>query len=54
VDPANPLDFGQPERDLGADEQKIGFDLVARLDRLRAVEYPDDPALAARQGSART
>ncbi len=29
-------------------EQQIGFDLVGRLNRLRGVEYPDDPALAAR------
>jgi hypothetical protein len=48
VDPANPLDYGKPERDVGAAEQKVGFDLVGRLDRLRGVEYPDDPALAAR------
>jgi hypothetical protein len=48
VDPANPLDYGKPEGDVGAAEQKLGFDLVGRLDRLRGVEYPDDPALAAR------
>src|SRR5262249_14815391 len=29
-------------------EQRIGFDLVGKLDRLRAVQYPDDPALDAR------
>ncbi len=48
IDPANPLDYGQPEGDVGAEEQRVGFDLVGRLNRLRAVEYPDDPALAAR------
>jgi hypothetical protein len=48
VDPANPLDFGKPAGDLGLDEQRIGFDLVGRLNRLKAVEYPDDPALNAR------
>ena len=48
IDPANPLDYGKPEGDVRADEQKINFDLVGRLNRLRAVEYPDDPALAAR------
>src|SRR5438067_759134 len=48
ADPANPLDFGKPEGNLTADEQKIGFDLVGKLNRLRTVEYPDDPALAAR------
>jgi hypothetical protein len=48
VDPKNPLDFGKPAHDLGRDAQRVGFDLVGRLNRLRAVEYPDDPALAAR------
>ncbi len=48
VDPAKPLDYGKPERDVSDAEQKIGFDLVGRLNRLRAVHYPDDPALAAR------
>src|SRR5205807_4160617 len=48
VDPNNPLDYGRPEGDFSAEEQKVGFDLVSRLDRLRGVEYPDDPALAAR------
>jgi uncharacterized protein (DUF1501 family) len=48
VDPANPLDYGKPEGDVRAEEQRINFDLAGRLNRLRAVEYPDDPALAAR------
>jgi hypothetical protein len=48
IDPANPLDYGKPEGDVRADEQKINFRLADRLNRLRAVEYPDDPALAAR------
>ncbi len=48
VDPNNPLDYGKPEGDVTAEEQKINFDLVGRLNRLRAVEYPNDPALAAR------
>jgi hypothetical protein len=48
VDPANPLDYGKPEGDVRADEQKVNFALAGRLNRLRAVEYPDDPALAAR------
>ena len=46
--PSNPLDFGQPERPFAPQEQQVGFDLVGELNRLRAVEYPDDPALAAR------
>jgi hypothetical protein len=48
IDPANPLDFGKPEGNVTADEQRIGFELVGKLNRLRSVEYPDDPALAAR------
>jgi hypothetical protein len=48
IDPANPLDYGKPELPLRAEEQKIGFELVDKLNRLRAVEYPDDPALTAR------
>ena len=48
VDPANPLDYAKPASDLKAEEQQVGFDLVGKLNKLRAVEYPDDPALAAR------
>jgi hypothetical protein len=48
VDPNNPLDYGKPEGSLTAAEQKIGFDLVGRLNKMRAVEYPDDPSLTAR------
>jgi hypothetical protein len=48
VDPANPLDYGRPEKSLSAAEQKVNFDLVGRLNKLRAVEYPNDPALTAR------
>jgi hypothetical protein len=48
IDPANPLDYGKPEGDVRPDEQKLNFELAGRLNRLRAVQYPDDPALAAR------
>jgi hypothetical protein len=48
VDPANPLDFGKPEKELTAAEQKVNFDLVGRLNQLRGVEYPNDPSLTAR------
>jgi hypothetical protein len=48
IDPSNPLDYGKPEKDQSASEQKVGFDLVGRLNKLRAVEYPDDAALTAR------
>jgi hypothetical protein len=48
VDPANPLDYGRPELPRTAEEQKIGAELVGKLNALRGVEYPHDPALAAR------
>jgi len=48
IDPANPLDYGKPEGDVKAEEQQAAFDLVGKLDSLRAVEYPNDPALDAR------
>src|SRR4051812_201759 len=48
IDPKNPLDYGKPEKDLSKDEQRVNFDLVNRLNKLRALEYPDDPALVAR------
>jgi hypothetical protein len=48
VDPNNPLDYGKPDLPLSPAEQKIGFELVDKLNRLRGVEYPNDPALAAR------
>lgn len=48
VDPSNPLDFGRPEGGQTLDEQRVGFDLVGRLNRLRATDYPHDAALAAR------
>jgi hypothetical protein len=51
IDPANPLDFGRPERPFSPKAQSIGFDLVGRLSRATAVEYPDDPATAARIAS---
>lgn len=48
IDPNNPLDFGKPASGQSLDEQQIGFDLVGRLNRLKGIEYPDDPALNAR------
>ncbi len=48
IDPKQPLDFGKPEGDVKPEEQQAGFELVGRLNKLRAVEYPDDPALTAR------
>jgi len=48
IDPKNPLDFGKPEGDVRDAEQRIRFDLVGKLNKIKAVEYPDDPALTAR------
>ena len=51
IDPANPLDFGRPERAFSREAQAIGFDLVEQLNGLTGVEYPHDPATAARIAS---
>lgn len=48
IDPNNPLDYGKPQPGMSSAEQKVSFDLVGRLNSLRGVEYPDDPALTAR------
>ncbi len=48
IDPANPLEYGKPELGRLPGEQRLGFELVHKLNKLRAVEYPDDPALTAR------
>ena len=51
IDPSNPLDFSRPERPFTAEAQSLGLDLVQQLNALRGVEYPQDPALAARVAS---
>jgi hypothetical protein len=51
VDPNQPLAFGRPERPFSREVQEIGFDLVESLNRLTGVEYPGDPATAARIAS---
>src|SRR3954454_155923 len=48
VDPVNPLEHGKPEKDLSVAEQKISFDLVGRLNKMKAAEYPGDTSLDAR------
>jgi Protein of unknown function (DUF1501) len=48
VDPKNPLDYGKPELALAEAEQRLGFELVNKLNKLKAAEHPDDVALAAR------
>ncbi|MFM8272279.1 MAG: DUF1501 domain-containing protein [Gemmata sp.] len=48
VDPANPLDYGKPEIPVTLAEQKAGFELSGRLNKLRERDYPGDSALDAR------
>ncbi len=47
-DPANPLPFAQPDKTVFREEQAAEFALLGKLNRLAGVEYPNDPALAAR------
>jgi hypothetical protein len=48
VDPKNPLPFASPGKDKFLQEQAREFALVGKLNRLAAVEYPDDPTMRAR------
>ena len=48
IDPANPLDYAKPEGDLTGEEQRLGFGLVNRLNRLTQKRYPNDSKLDAR------
>ncbi|MFY9255514.1 MAG: DUF1501 domain-containing protein [Fuerstiella sp.] len=48
VDPKNPLDYARPEQSMAAGEQRLSFDLVNRLNKLAAREYPNDASLDAR------
>ena len=48
IDPQKPLDFAKPAAELSGDYQRLGFDLVGRLNRLRSEDYPADSALEAR------
>ena len=48
IDPENPLDFAQPQGDVTAAEQRLGFDLVRRLNRISREDYPRDQTLQAR------
>lgn len=48
VDPKNPLPFAAPGTDVYREEQQAEFELLGRLNRLTAVEYPEDAALQAR------
>ena len=48
VDPANPLDYCKPEVPVTPAEQKAGFELSGKLNKLREKDYPGDAALDAR------
>jgi hypothetical protein len=48
VGSAAPLAYGRPPADVDLEEQRLGFDLVCQLNRLRRSAYPGDPALEAR------
>jgi hypothetical protein len=51
VDPNHPLDYSEPERAFSPEARTVGKDLIGRLNALRGVEYPNDPAMAARIAS---
>ncbi|MDA1014748.1 MAG: DUF1501 domain-containing protein [Planctomycetota bacterium] len=48
VDPQNPLPYARPELDLSAEEQRIEFGLIDRLNRLAQERFPRDEKLRAR------
>ncbi|RLS31067.1 MAG: DUF1501 domain-containing protein, partial [Planctomycetota bacterium] len=48
IDPANPLDFGKPIEGISSEEQRVGFELVGRLNQIKSGQYPNDAALNAR------
>ncbi len=51
IDPNNPLDFSRPAKAMSPESHRVGRNLISQLNTLRGVEYPDDPALAARMTS---
>ncbi len=51
IDPKNPLNYSRPARPFLPGERAIGKELIGRLNTIRGVEYPDDPAMAARIAS---
>ncbi len=48
VDPKNPLAFAKPEEKITDKEQRLGFGLVNKLNRLNTKKFPHDPVLEAR------
>jgi hypothetical protein len=51
IDPDNPLDFSRAARPFSPEALAVGRDVIGRLNVLRGLEYPQDPALAARVAS---
>ncbi|MEQ9409991.1 MAG: DUF1501 domain-containing protein [Fuerstiella sp.] len=48
LDPKNPLPFGQRVAGQSLEEQRAEYELIGKLNRLSAVEYPEDQELTAR------
>ena len=48
VDPAAPLPFAAPGKDVYRQEQEAEFELLHQLNGYSAVQYPDDPVMRAR------
>ncbi len=48
TDPANPLPFGKRNPAVTAEEQKNEYELIGRLNRMAAAEYPQDATARAR------
>src|SRR5262245_20028879 len=48
LDPNNPLPFGKRSADVLAEEQRNEYELIGKLNALKAVEYPEDEKLLAR------
>ncbi len=48
LDPNNPLPFGTRPKGVLAGEQRNQFQFINQLNKLSAVEYPDDPQVQAR------
>jgi hypothetical protein len=48
IDPENPLPYSRPELPVGSRQQALKAELLGKLNRLAAVEYPADQKLRAR------
>ncbi|MEO2007313.1 MAG: DUF1501 domain-containing protein [Pirellulaceae bacterium] len=48
IDPKNPLSYARPELDQSQSEQAVEFELIGKLNRIAAQDYPNDEKLSAR------